>query len=96
MTWHADRPEKSDGELGHPSDARQWRTFDSKHKEFREEKINIRFALSTDGMNPFGERSSTHNTWPVLMTIYNLPLAMSQEKVPFAYHSNPRTKATWY
>jgi hypothetical protein len=24
-------------------------------------------------MNPFGERSSTHSTWPVLMTIYNLP-----------------------
>jgi hypothetical protein len=61
MTWHADRPEKSDGKLRHPSDARQW-TFDSKHKEFREEKGNIRFALSTDGMNPFGERSSTHNT----------------------------------
>jgi hypothetical protein len=40
----------------------------------REEKRTIRFALSTDGMNPFGERSSTHNTWPVLMTIYNLSL----------------------
>jgi hypothetical protein len=61
-----------------------------------EKKKNIRFALSTDVMNPFGERSSTHNTWPVLMTIYNLPLAMSQEKVPFDYHSNPRTEATWY
>jgi hypothetical protein len=73
MTWHADRLEKSDEKLRHPSDARQWRTFDSKHKEFREEKRNIRFALSTDGMNPFGERSSTHSTWPVLMTIYNLP-----------------------
>jgi hypothetical protein len=23
-------------------------------------------------MNPFGERRSTHNTWAVLMTIYNL------------------------
>jgi hypothetical protein len=96
MTWHADRPKKSDGKLRHPSDAQQWRTFDSKHKEFREEKRNIRFTLSTDGMNPFGERSSTHSTWPVLMTIYNLPLAMSQEKVPFAYYSNPRTEATWY
>jgi hypothetical protein len=73
MTWHADHLEKSDGKLRHPSDARQWSTFDSKHKEFREEKRNIRFTLSTDGMNPFGERSSMHNTWPVLMTIYNLP-----------------------
>jgi hypothetical protein len=73
MTWHADCPEKSDGKPRHPSDAQQWRTFDSKHKEFREEKRNIMFALSTDDMNPFGERSSTHNTWPLLMTIYNLP-----------------------
>jgi hypothetical protein len=66
------------------------------HKEFRAEKRNIRFALSTDGMNPFGERSNMHNTCPMLRTIYNLPLAMSQEKFHFAYHSNPRTKATWY
>jgi hypothetical protein len=94
ITWHADRPEKSNGKLRHPFDAQQWRTFDSKHKKFREEKRNIRFTLSTDSMNPFGERSSTHSTWPVLMTIYNLPLAMSPEKVPFAYHSNPRTEAT--
>ena len=24
-------------------------------------------------MNPFGERSSTHSTWPVILTMYNLP-----------------------
>jgi hypothetical protein len=95
MTWHADRPEKSDRKLRYPSDARQWRAFDSNHNEFRDEKRNIQFALSTDGMNPFGERSSMHSTWPMLMTICNLPLAMSQEKVPFAYH-NSRTEATWY
>ena len=73
MTWHTDRPEKSDGKLRHPSDARQWRTFDSEHKDFRDEKRNIRFVLSTVDMNLFCERSSTLNTWPVLMTIYNLP-----------------------
>jgi hypothetical protein len=65
--------EKSDGKLRHPFDARQWRTFDSEHKEFREEKRNIRFVLSIDGMNPFGERRSTHGTWQVLMAIYNIP-----------------------
>jgi hypothetical protein len=73
MTWHADRPEKSDGKLRHPSNAQQRRTFNSKHKEFREEKTNKMFVLSTDGMNPFGERSSMHSTWPVLTTTYNLP-----------------------
>jgi hypothetical protein len=24
-------------------------------------------------MNPFAERSSKHNTWPVILIIYNLP-----------------------
>jgi hypothetical protein len=38
MTWHADRPEKFDGKLRHPSYARKWRTFDSNHKEFRDKK----------------------------------------------------------
>jgi hypothetical protein len=41
--------------------------------EFRDEKRNIRFTLSTDGMNPFGERSSTRSTWLVLMSVFNLP-----------------------
>ena len=72
MTWHVNHPEKSDGKLRHPSDAHQWRTFDANHPEFRDKKRNVRFTLSTDGMNPFGERSSMHSTWPVLMTIYNL------------------------
>jgi hypothetical protein len=28
---------------------------------------NIKFALSTDGMNPFGENRTIHSTWPVLV-----------------------------
>ncbi|XP_074305244.1 uncharacterized protein LOC141640293 [Silene latifolia] len=36
-------------------------------------EINLRLALSTDGMNPFGNLSSQHSTWPVLLAIYNLP-----------------------
>jgi hypothetical protein len=31
-------------------------------------------------MNPFGERSSTHNTWLVLMTIYNLPPCLCHKR----------------
>ena len=34
---------------------------------------NIRFGLSTDGMNPFGEMSSGHSTWPMTLCMYNLP-----------------------
>jgi hypothetical protein len=34
---------------------------------------NIRFGLSTDGMNPFGETSNSHSTWHATLCIYNLP-----------------------
>ena len=41
---------------------------------FGDDARNIRFGLSTDGMNPIGEQSSGHCTWPVTLCIYNLPL----------------------
>jgi hypothetical protein len=28
--------------------------------------------LSTDGMNPFGENRVVHNTWPVILVMYNI------------------------
>jgi hypothetical protein len=31
------------------------------------------FALSTDGMNPFGENRTVHSTWPVILMMYNIP-----------------------
>jgi hypothetical protein len=36
------------------------------------ESRNIRFALSTDGMNPFGENSIVHSTWSISLTMYNI------------------------
>jgi hypothetical protein len=47
--------------------------FDLQYKPFGSESRNIRFALSTDGMNPFGENRTVHNTWPVILAMYNLP-----------------------
>jgi hypothetical protein len=29
--------------------------------------------LNTDGMNPFGENRTVHSTWPVILTMYNIP-----------------------
>jgi hypothetical protein len=37
------------------------------------ESRNIRFSLSTDGMNPFGENMTVHSTWPVILAMYNIP-----------------------
>jgi hypothetical protein len=49
-------------------------------KEFDDEARNVRFALSSDGMNPFGDLSSSHSTWPVILTIYNLPPYLCQKR----------------
>nr|CAH65856.1 OSIGBa0126J24.1 [Oryza sativa] len=72
LRWHAEERQQ-DGMLRHPADGSQWRNVDRKFKEFGKDARNIRFGLSTDGMNPFGEMSSGHSTWPVTMCIYNLP-----------------------
>ncbi|WVZ84511.1 hypothetical protein U9M48_031540, partial [Paspalum notatum var. saurae] len=72
LRWHAEQ-RKKDGKLRHPADASQWREIDSMYEMFGKEPRNIRFALSTDGMNPFGNMTTTHSTWPVLLSIYNLP-----------------------
>ena len=72
---------KDDGKLRHPSDGKQWKRFDAKFpKEFGDEASNVRFALSTDGMNPFGDLSSSHSTWPIILTIYNLPPYLFQKR----------------
>ena len=72
MRWHKE-DRKVDGKLRHPADASQWKKINRKYPEFGADARNIRFGLSTDGMNPFGEMSSSHSTWPVTLCIYNLP-----------------------
>jgi hypothetical protein len=32
-------------------------------------------------MNPFGDLSSPHSTWPVILTIYNLPPYLCQKRM---------------
>ena len=59
--------------LRHPADGSQWRKIERKYKDFADDARNLRFGLSTDGMNPFGEQSCSHSTWPVTLCIYNLP-----------------------
>jgi hypothetical protein len=60
-------------EIRHPADGTQWKIFDLQYKPFGSEIRNIRFALSTYGMNPFGENRTVHITCPVILMMYNLP-----------------------
>ena len=72
LRWHYEGCNK-DIMLHHPADCAQWRHFDNTYGWFGDDLRNIRFALSTDGMNPYGNMSISHNMWPVLLSIMNLP-----------------------
>src|SRR3954469_16810795 len=72
LRWHKE-DRKKDGELRHPADGSQWRKIERDFPDFAGDARNLWFGLSTDGLNPFGEQSCSHCTWPVTLCIYNLP-----------------------
>jgi hypothetical protein len=79
MTWNkSDR--KQDHMLRHLADGSQWRKINRKNKDFAGEARNISFGLSTDALNPFGEFSSGHSTWPVTLCMFNLPCWMCMKR----------------
>ena len=81
MSWHYEQAQKKiDEMLRHPSDASQWRKIDTIHPRFGEEARNVRFALSIDGMNPFGDISSSHSTWPVVLSILNISSCLCMKR----------------
>ena len=86
MTWYFDKHNKKDGKLRHPANGLQWRKIDGKYQDFGREHQNVRFPLSTDGMNPFDDLNSTRSTWPVVLSILNLPsyLCMKQKYLMLA------------
>ncbi|XP_074298117.1 uncharacterized protein LOC141628934 [Silene latifolia] len=63
----------SDDKIRHPADSTQWKTIDHLFPEFGFEARNLRIGLCIDGMNLFGSLSSQWSTWPIFLTIYNLP-----------------------
>jgi hypothetical protein len=59
--WHVQR--KRDGKIRHSTDGRQWKHFNLSYEDdFSNDPRNIRFGLSTDEMNAFGEMRNPHNT----------------------------------
>ena len=80
LRWHKE-DRKVNNILRHPADASQWKEIDSESSNFADDARNLRFTLSTDGFNPFGDQSSSHSTGPFTLCIYNLPawLCMKQK-----------------
>ncbi|XP_074323274.1 uncharacterized protein LOC141660210 [Apium graveolens] len=72
MTWHKTE-RQNDGKIRQPADSKTWKDVDQRWPEFAAEARNLRLALSSNGFNPFHGPGSDHSTWPVLLSIYNLP-----------------------
>ena len=67
-TWWDYELKVNDDVIAHPADGSQWQDFDKNKKLFSSDRRNVRFILSTNGMNPFNERITDHNTWLVILT----------------------------
>ena len=72
LRWHVDE-RRIDRLIRHPADCSQWKTFDCLYPTFAQDPRNLRLAVASDGMNPFGNLTTNHSSWPVLLMIYNLP-----------------------
>jgi hypothetical protein len=82
MRWHVEGRTK-DGVLRHPADGEAWKSFDLLHPEFLADSKNVRLGLTSYGFNPFGNMSTSHSTWPIMLVPYNLPHWMCMKQTSF-------------
>jgi hypothetical protein len=80
VCWHSEKHRKNNEEIRHPADGTQWIFFNFQYKQFGSESRNIMFALSTDRMNPFGKNRAIHNTWTIILVMYNLPTWLCHQR----------------
>jgi hypothetical protein len=72
LTWPKDGA-SSNGMIWSVPNSMTWKHIDEKWLEFVSDVCNIRLKLALEEVNPFGDLSSCHSTWPVVLLNYNLP-----------------------
>ena len=60
----------------HPSNGEAWKHFNIVHPHFSAESRSMRLRLCKNEFNPFGSFVAPYSYWPVILTVYNLPLGM--------------------
>jgi len=75
MTWHQSH-DAVDGMMVLHSNDEAWKHFNSVHHHFSAESRNVRLKLCTYEFNPFESFATPYSCWPVILTVYNLPLEM--------------------
>jgi len=79
LRWHTVE-RKCEGMYRHLAYSFQWKKFDDEILEFDKESRNIRLGLATEGMNSFGNMSTNHSSWPILLVIYNISPRLCMKK----------------
>ena len=82
MKWHAKGCTNNEI-IRHTADSLAWKTFDNHYVDFSSDPRNVRLGLAADGFNPFGNMSTSHSTWPVVLIPYNLPPWMCMKRFSF-------------
>ena len=77
--WHINE-RVCDGKIHHIAYSLQWTKIDSLFPKFSHEPRNLRLGLAANGMNPFGNMSTNHTSWHVLLLIYNLSLWLCMKR----------------
>jgi hypothetical protein len=72
LVWHKNGS-SSNGLARSVPNSKSWKHIDEKWLDFTNEPCNISFRLAFDGVNPFGDLSSCHSTWLMILLNYNLP-----------------------
>jgi len=72
LTWHKDGA-SLDGMIWSVPNSMTWNHIDEKWFEFVNDVCNIKLKLALDEVNPFGDLSSCHSTWLVVLLNYSLP-----------------------
>lgn len=72
ITWHANSRSQDDI-MRILADLPAWKHIEDTWPAFKQEPRHLRLGLASDGVNPFGNRSTTWSTWPVVLVNYNIP-----------------------
>jgi hypothetical protein len=59
--------------MTHPTDGEAWQDFHREFLDFAKDARNLRLCLAIDGFNPFLEKNTKYNMWPVFVVPNNLP-----------------------
>lgn len=65
ICWHCTN-KLDEGMLGHVVDSSNWKIINHKYPHFSIEPHNVLLGLNTNGFNPYGMKSTSYSTWPMM------------------------------